>query len=84
VTYPGGKGGAGVYQAIINQMPPHDVYIEPFLGAGAVMRRKRPASVNLGIDIDPAVIAGFGEAGDRPSTIAAYGAGAASAAPRGR
>jgi hypothetical protein len=23
VTYPGGKGGAGVYQAIINLMPPH-------------------------------------------------------------
>ena len=40
--YPGGKAGAGVYQTIINLMPPHDVYIEPFLGGGAVMRLKRP------------------------------------------
>lgn len=55
-SYPGGKGGAGVYQAIINQMPPHEVYIEPFLGAGSVMRHKRPAALNIGIDRDPAVV----------------------------
>ena len=30
MTYPGGKGGAGVLQTIINQQPPHEVYIEPF------------------------------------------------------
>jgi hypothetical protein len=35
VSYPGGKNGLGVYQAIINRMPPHQVYIEPFLGLGA-------------------------------------------------
>lgn len=34
-TYPGGKSGAGVYQTIINQMPPHQLYVEPFAG-GAV------------------------------------------------
>lgn len=62
-SYPGGKAGAGVYQAIINQMPPHDTYIEPFLGAGAVIRRKRPAAQNIGIDADPvAIIAAFGDA----------------------
>jgi DNA adenine methylase len=33
-------------------MPPHDVYIEPFLGGGALMRHKRPAAVNIGIDLD--------------------------------
>jgi DNA adenine methylase len=51
MTYPGGKNGAGVYQKIINLMPPHDVYIEPFLGGGAVMRLKRPAKLNIGIDL---------------------------------
>ena len=40
MTYPGGKNGAGVYQAIICQIPPHQVYVEPFLGSGAVMRLK--------------------------------------------
>jgi DNA adenine methylase len=56
VGYPGGKNGSGVYQAIINQMPPHKVYIEPFLGGGAILRLKRPAELNMGIDLDPEVI----------------------------
>ncbi len=59
VRYPGGKSGAGVYQTIINLMPPHRVYIEPFLGGGAIMRLKRPAAANIGLDLDPAVIAGW-------------------------
>lgn len=49
--YPGGKAGSGVYQTIINLMEPHDVYIEPFLGGGAVMRMKRPARLNIGLDL---------------------------------
>jgi hypothetical protein len=32
------------------------VYLEPFLGAGAVMRMKRPARVNIGVDLDPDVV----------------------------
>jgi len=58
-TYPGGKAGSGVYQQIINQIPPHVTYIEPFLGAGAIMRFKRPAIASIAIDIDPAVIKSF-------------------------
>jgi site-specific DNA-adenine methylase len=52
-------------------MPPHRVYAEPFLGGGAVMCAKRPASLNIGIDQDPeavkavarAATASYGEAG---------------------
>lgn len=51
MTYPGGKNGAGIYQRIINHMPPHRTYIEPFLGSGAVLRHKRPAETNIGIDL---------------------------------
>jgi hypothetical protein len=54
MPYPGGKGGMGVAQRIINLMPPHEVYIEPFLGDATVMRLKRPASMNIGFDLDPA------------------------------
>ena len=50
--YRGGKAGAGVYQKLINQMPPHTVYIEPFLGHGAVLLHKRPARLNIGLDLD--------------------------------
>lgn len=57
MTYPGGKAGAGVYQQIINQIPPHRVYIEPFLGAGAVMLRKKIALFSIGIDADAVVVA---------------------------
>lgn len=52
--YPGGKGGAGVYQFIINQMPPHKFYLEPFLGSGTVMLHKRPATSDFGVDINDA------------------------------
>ena len=43
--YAGGKNGAGIFQRIINQMPPHNCYIEAFLGSGAILRRKRFAAV---------------------------------------
>jgi hypothetical protein len=56
MTYPGGKAGSGVYQTIINQIPPHDVYIEPFLGGGAVLLHKRQARSSIGIDADGDVI----------------------------
>lgn len=54
--YPGGKSGPGVYHRLINLMPPHQTYIEPFLGGGAIMRLKRPARYNIGIDLDSRVI----------------------------
>jgi hypothetical protein len=56
-AYDGGKGGAGVAQWIINQIPPHRVYIEPFVGAGAVQRFKAPARIAIVVDIDEQVIA---------------------------
>lgn len=59
MAYNGGKAQAGVYQALINMMPPHRVYIEAFLGAGAIMRMKRPAAVNVGIEIDNLVASSF-------------------------
>jgi site-specific DNA-adenine methylase len=52
MNYPGGKNGAGVYQQLINLMPPHHTYIEPFLGSGAILRLKRPAQASIGIDAD--------------------------------
>lgn len=54
MRYPGGKGKT--FQNVINVMPPHDVYIETHLGGGAVMRHKKPARENIGIDVDARVI----------------------------
>src|SRR5882724_541318 len=57
--YPGGKGSVGVYQNIINRMPPHDLYIEPFLGGGSVLLHKRPALRSIGIDLDEKIVAAW-------------------------
>lgn len=56
--YFGGKGSAGVYQSIINQIPPHDVYKECFLGMGSIIRNKLPAKYSYGVEIH-APAAGF-------------------------
>jgi len=53
--YPGGKNQH--YQKIINRIPPHETYIETHLGSGAVMRHKRPARLNVGIELNPDVLA---------------------------
>lgn len=64
MSYPGGKAGAGVYQTLINLMPPHRVYIEAFLGGGAILRYKRPAQNSIAIDADAQVLTAFsGESG---------------------
>lgn len=64
MTYPGGKSGSGVYQTIINQIPPHELYIEPFFGGGGVFKNIRRALSSIVIDIDAAVLdAAAGEPG---------------------
>lgn len=55
-TYPGGKGADGTYQTLINQIPPHNVFISGFLGNCAVTRFKRLACTNIGVDLDTKVI----------------------------
>lgn len=52
-SYIGGKEASGVYQTIINYIPPHKAYFEPFLGRGTILRKKRPAELlNVGIEIN--------------------------------
>jgi len=50
--YIGGKSGSGVYQTIINELPPHRIYVEPFLGMGAILRYKRLAELSVCADLD--------------------------------
>lgn len=54
MRYDGGKGRC--FQRIINLMPPHRLYIEPFVGGGAVLRHKRSAEKSIGIDLDAEAI----------------------------
>jgi 16S rRNA G966 N2-methylase RsmD len=71
--FPGGKNGSGVYQRIINQIPPHEVYIEAFAGSAAVWRYKRLAARSVLIDVDASTIARLNDAGLSAGTIAVRG-----------
>lgn len=54
MRYDGGKGTC--YAQLINLIPPHERYIETHLGGGAVMRHKKPAKEQYGIDCDATVV----------------------------
>ncbi len=53
MRYQGGKNGSGVYQTIINRIPLHCRYIEPFAGSAGIYRRKAPAVSSILIERDP-------------------------------
>lgn len=57
MRYPGGKGV--VFRRIINLMPPHSVYIETHGGAGAVIRNKKPAEVNVILEVSQTAYIGL-------------------------
>lgn len=59
MSYPGGKAQSGTYQTIINQIPPHREYIEPFLGGGAILKHKRPAQASIVIDSDEDIVRSY-------------------------
>lgn len=54
-SYPGGKGGAGIWQRIISRIPPHETLIIPFAGHCSVSRNIRPCGRLILCDADPAV-----------------------------
>jgi DNA adenine methylase len=65
LNYHGGKGGAGVYQQIINLMPAHETYVETHLGGGNILLRKRPARSSIAIEIDTRALWDFRNSVDR-------------------
>lgn len=68
LRYPGAKWGLAPW--IIGHLPPHEAYVEPFFGSGAVLLRKAPARSELVNDIDGSVVAFFRILRDRPDDLA--------------
>jgi site-specific DNA-adenine methylase len=58
-SYFGGKNGNGTFQNIINIIPPHSLYIEPFGGSGAIIRKKKPSLCDILTDISQSVITDY-------------------------
>lgn len=52
MSYPGGKHGPGVFQRLINEIPPHDTYIAGCAGQDAIARNIKPARRTILIDRD--------------------------------
>ncbi len=69
LRYPGAKWGLAPW--IIRHFPPHEAYVEPFFGSGAVLLRKSPSRSELVNDVDGAVVAFFRLLRDAPEELAA-------------
>lgn len=54
--YNGGKSGNGVYQTIINLIPPMSFFISPFVGNGGVERRINLPGISMFFDTNKTVV----------------------------
>lgn len=64
--YPGSK--CRISSWVIDQMPEHDVYVEPFIGLGAVLLNKEPVALEVANDANGTIVAllkRLGNADDR-------------------
>ncbi|MBP1992529.1 DNA adenine methylase [Paenibacillus eucommiae] len=66
--YPGSKWSMAEW--IIDHMPPHAVYLEPYFGSGAVLFNKQPSGLETINDIDGDVINLFKVIRDQPDQLA--------------
>ncbi len=68
LKYPGAKWRLSGW--IMQYMPPHESYLEPFFGSGAVFFNKVPARIETINDIDGAIVQFFKTCRDFPDELA--------------
>lgn len=68
MRYPGGK--ARIAPWIVDLLPPHRIYVEPFFGGGSVFFAKPPATVEVINDLDHRVVNLFRAIRERPDELA--------------
>lgn len=66
-TYYGGKQGMAA--RLVELMPSHRVYIEPFFGSGAVFFAKHPSAHEILNDVDDRIVTFFRVLRDRPEDL---------------
>jgi DNA adenine methylase len=67
-AYYGGK--VGLSRKLVDLLPPHRVYIEPFFGSGAVLFAKAPSPMEFVNDIDDGIVTFFRVLRERPEDLA--------------
>lgn len=68
LKYPGAKWRLADW--IISQMPPHEGYIEPFFGSGAIFFNKPPSRIETINDLDGSIVRFFQVCRERPEDLA--------------
>ncbi len=68
LKYPGAKWRIADW--IISHMPPHEGYLEPFFGSGAIFFNKPPSRVETINDLDGSVVRFFKTCRDQPEALA--------------
>lgn len=58
-NYPGNKSPTTLFPKIIGSFPAHEVYWELFLGSGEISKKKKPAKLNIGVELDLTTIDQF-------------------------
>lgn len=57
--YYGNKGLRNILPNLINEIPPHDEYVELFLGSGGLGRHLRLPVISLGVEINSSVVQAY-------------------------
>ncbi len=68
LNYPGSKWSMASW--IIDHMPDHEVYLEPFFGSGAVFFNKQPVKIETINDLDSRIVNLFKVIRDQPEELA--------------
>lgn len=68
LKYPGSKWRIADW--IVSNMPPHDIYVDPFFGSGAVFFSKPESRLEVLNDIDGNVVNFFKVCRDHPDDLA--------------
>lgn len=68
LKYPGAKWNLASW--IISHMPPHESYLEPYFGSGAVFFNKEPARIETINDIDGEIVNFFRVCREQPEELA--------------
>lgn len=68
LKYPGSKWSIADW--IVASLPPHDTYLEPFFGSGAVLFNKAPSRIETINDIDHSVVNLFKVIREHPEELA--------------